>query len=72
MGFWLVAFSEHAEAVATKVPQEKLAIIVGNEAKGVRQSVMQQADYLFRLPTTGPVQSLNVSVALGIALTLVV
>lgn len=72
MGFWLVAMSEHAQEAATKVKHEKTVLIVGNEEKGVRHSVLQQADYCFKLPTTGHIKSLNVSVALGVALAMMI
>ena len=68
MGYWLVACSEHADIVFKPVQHDKVVLIVGNEEKGVRSSVLSQADYLLRLPTVGPIKSLNVSVALGVAL----
>lgn len=70
IGFWLVAFSEHADDCVVNIRQEKLVVVVGNEENGVRQSLLQQADYNFRLPTNGHIKSLNVSVALGVSLAL--
>lgn len=45
-----------------------LAIVVGGEHKGIRPLVRQTCDYLLFIPATGRVNSLNASVAGGIAL----
>lgn len=45
-----------------------LAIIVGNEAKGVSKTIINNSDQLVYIPMKGTVQSLNVSVATGILL----
>ena len=43
-------------------------IVMGAEGKGLRQLIKKSCDYLVRIPMTGNVESLNVSVATGIAL----
>ena len=45
-----------------------LVLILGNEISGVRDSLVSQADYAFEIPQYGFKQSLNVSVAYGIAI----
>ncbi|WP_099018353.1 23S rRNA (guanosine(2251)-2'-O)-methyltransferase RlmB [Marinicella litoralis] len=45
-----------------------VAIILGNEGKGLRHLVKQSCDHLIHIPMAGEVQSLNVSVATGVAL----
>lgn len=45
-----------------------LAIIVGNESKGVSKTLLKQSDQNIFIPMNGTVQSLNVSVATGIIL----
>ncbi len=45
-----------------------VAIVMGNEGKGLRHLVKQSCDHLIHLPMAGEVQSLNVSVATGITL----
>jgi len=45
-----------------------LGLIVGNEVHGVEDSLVSRADVAFELPQYGAKQSLNVSVALGIAI----
>ena len=43
-------------------------IVMGTEGKGLRQLIMKTCDQLAQIPMTGNVESLNVSVATGIAL----
>ncbi len=45
-----------------------LVVVVGAEGKGLRKPVKQACSRLAKLPLTGPVASLNASVALAIAL----
>jgi 23S rRNA (guanosine2251-2'-O)-methyltransferase len=40
-----------------------LAIVVGNEGKGIRRLVKEKCDFLVRIPMHGKIESLNVSVA---------
>ena len=47
---------------------DPLAIVIGTEGKGLRQLIKKTCDYLATIPMTGNVESLNVSVATGIAL----
>ena len=48
-------------------PKFPLALVVGNEVKGVSKSILKKADKIIHLPMLGKKESLNVSVALGIA-----
>lgn len=45
-----------------------VALVMGNEGKGLRHLVKQSCDHLVHIPMAGEVQSLNVSVATGVAL----
>ena len=45
-----------------------LALIVGNEVKGVQKNVLELCDAVWHIPMQGKKESLNVSVAAGIAL----
>lgn len=48
-------------------PHFPLALVVGNELKGVSRSVLVRADKVIHLPMAGRKESLNVAVAFGIA-----
>lgn len=47
---------------------QPLAIVFGNESEGVSNLALEFADYLIRIPMVGMVQSLNLSVSVGIIL----
>lgn len=68
-GFWIVGSSlENAKSfteVDYKIP---IALIVGNEEKGIRKLTASKCDFLVKIPMSGKIQSLNVSVATGILL----
>ena len=52
-----------------KVPRGgKIALVVGNEVEGLPKSVLAKCDIAAEIPMRGMKESLNVSVALGIAL----
>ena len=49
-----------------------IAIVIGNEGKGLSDSVSKNCDYLAKIPMIGTVNSLNASVACGIFLSEIV
>ena len=50
------------------VDYRKSAVIIGNEANGVSQDILELADERIKIPMTGKTESLNASVATGIIL----
>jgi len=48
-------------------PKFPLALVVGNEVKGISKKVLQKCDKIIFLPMHGKKESLNVSVAFGVA-----
>lgn len=71
-GFWVIGTSEHAkESFDSARLDGPLAIVIGNEEKGMRSLTEKNCDWLLRLPTNGPLQSLNAGVATAVALALV-
>ena len=69
-GFWIVGSlltseSKNYTDIDFKMP---LAVIVGNEEKGIRKLVAENCDFLAKIPMMGKINSLNVSVATGILL----
>lgn len=47
---------------------EKIAIVLGNENRGVSEETKKRSDGIFYIPMKGMIQSLNVSVATGVIL----
>lgn len=50
----------------TLKPQFPLALIIGNEVKGISSSVLKRADAIIEISMHGAKESLNVSVAFGV------
>ena len=48
-------------------PKFPLALIIGNEVKGISKSILDKSDKIIYLPMSGQKESLNVSVAFGVA-----
>jgi len=68
-GYWLVGLDEKAEKTYTEVDYTTpTGIIMGGEGYGLHELTRKRCDFLVSLPTTGPVKSLNVSVATGVVL----
>ena len=65
----IVALEQDKKAVSyTKLKLNfPLALLVGNEVKGVSKNVLAKCDKIIELPMMGEKESLNVSVAFGIA-----
>jgi len=49
-------------------PKFPLALVVGNEVKGLSQKILARADKIIAIPMYGKKESLNVAVAAGIAI----
>lgn len=68
-GFWVIGSSLVNSKVYTEIDYRiPLALIVGNEEKGIRRLTSENCDILINIPMKGKIQSLNVSVAAGIML----
>ena len=68
-GFWIVGSSLENSKKYTEVDYKiPIALIVGNEEKGIRKLTASKCDFLVKIPMSGKIQSLNVSVATGILL----
>ena len=68
-GYWLVGLDERAEKSYTDVDLTgSIGIVLGREGEGLHELTRKRCDFLVSLPTTGPVRSLNVSVAAGVML----
>jgi 23S rRNA (guanosine2251-2'-O)-methyltransferase len=68
-GYWLVGLDERAEKNYTEVDLKgSIGVVLGGEGEGLHELTRKRCDFLVSIPTTGPVKSLNVSVAAGVML----
>lgn len=69
-GFTSVALDAAGEAPLDSLAEgiDKLLLIIGGEAKAVGQYILNEADYIASIPQAGKINSLNASVAAGIAM----
>jgi 23S rRNA (guanosine2251-2'-O)-methyltransferase len=68
-GVWIVGTDVESGKCYTELDYNiPLALVVGNEGKGVRRLVKEKCDFLVKIPMFGKVNSLNVSVAGAIIL----
>jgi len=67
LGLTLVGADEHGPAMYHQTDLSgPLALVMGAEGRGLRRLTSERCDVLVRLPMEGIVESLNVSVALGV------
>jgi 23S rRNA (guanosine2251-2'-O)-methyltransferase len=66
---WLTGLAGEADASLYDMDlRGKVALVVGGEGEGMRRLTREACDHLARIPMPGGMESLNVSVATGIAL----
>jgi 23S rRNA (guanosine2251-2'-O)-methyltransferase len=63
-GVWIVGTEmEAAKPYYEQDYRGSLAIVIGNEGKGIRRLVKEKCDFLIKIPMHGKIESLNASVA---------
>jgi 23S rRNA (guanosine2251-2'-O)-methyltransferase len=68
-GVWLTGLAGEAETSLYDVDLKgKVALVMGGEGEGMRRLTREACDHLARIPMPGEMESLNVSVATGVAL----
>lgn len=68
-GYWVVGLAGEADKDLCDIDLTgKMIVVMGSEGEGLRDLVAQKCDFLARIPMSGQVESLNVSVACGITL----
>jgi 23S rRNA (guanosine2251-2'-O)-methyltransferase len=69
VGYWLVGLDEQGKQSYTELDYTSpTGIVMGGEGNGLHELTRKRCDFLVSLPTSGPVKSLNVSVATGVVL----
>jgi 23S rRNA (guanosine2251-2'-O)-methyltransferase len=67
--YWIYGADANADQEMAGMRFEgRIGLVVGSEGKGIRPLIKKKCDFLFSLPMAGKIESLNVSVAGGIAL----
>ena len=66
-GFWLYALEADGTGIYKADLSGNVALVVGGEDSGVRRITRENCDFTLSIPLRGKVNSLNASVALGIA-----
>ncbi|WP_033161087.1 23S rRNA (guanosine(2251)-2'-O)-methyltransferase RlmB [[Mycoplasma] collis] len=68
--FWVygTTLSNNSKSIDDVIFNKPMAIVFGNEGKGLSKSVENSCDELIHIKMKGTVQSLNISVAVGIVL----
>ena len=65
-GFWIVGTDMNGQDYRTIDYSGKIAIIIGNEGKGMSSIISSNCDFIAEIPMYGKINSLNASVAAGI------
>ena len=66
-GYWVYALEAGGEDIYEEKFEGNIALVVGGEDSGVKRLTKQKCDKVLSIPLQGQVNSLNASVALGIA-----
>ncbi len=66
-GYWVYALEAGGEDIYKENFKGNIALVVGGEDSGVKRLTKQKSDKILSIPLQGKVNSLNASVALGIA-----
>ncbi len=68
-GYWVAGADGHkAQDYRYPAYDTPIALVIGNEGKGISRLVKENCDFFVSLPMVGKVESLNASVACGILL----
>lgn len=66
-GYWLYALEADGEDIYSEDFKGNVALVVGGEDSGVRRLTRENCDRVLSIPMRGKVNSLNASIALGVA-----
>ncbi len=68
-GYQIVSLEQTAKSInyINFKPKFPLVLVIGNEVGGVKKSLLSKSDKIIEIPMRGQKESLNVSVAFGVA-----
>jgi 23S rRNA (guanosine2251-2'-O)-methyltransferase len=71
-GFYIIGLETDKKAINiskfnSQISKKKMVLVVGNEVKGLSKEVLKRCDKIIKIPMLGKKESLNVSVAFGVA-----
>jgi 23S rRNA (guanosine2251-2'-O)-methyltransferase len=64
--FWIYAAAAGGDAPSSIDFRGKVALVVGNEGKGIRRNVLEHCDRIVTIPMSGHVESFNVATAAAV------
>jgi tRNA G18 (ribose-2'-O)-methylase SpoU len=69
-GYTIIAIEQDARAVSYRNVKQmpKMAFVLGSEVLGIPKTILEECDVIAEIPMRGKKESLNVSVAAGVAL----
>lgn len=67
-GYWIIGTDMKGTNYTEFDYKGKIAIVIGNEGKGISRLVKENCDFIATIPMIGQVNSLNASVATGVLL----
>jgi 23S rRNA (guanosine2251-2'-O)-methyltransferase len=68
-GYWIVGTEMKASKTIFEMDfKMPIGLLIGNEGKGVRKSLIDKCDFIVRIPMSGKLDSMNVSVSTGVFL----
>ena len=65
-GYWIYAAAANGDAPSEIDFAGKVALVLGNEGKGIRRNVLEHCDRVMSIPMRGHVESFNVATAAAI------
>lgn len=66
-GFWIYGADMDGESIYDLDYDSPIALVFGNEGKGISKLTLEKCDYIYKIPMKGTLDSLNVSVSAGIS-----
>lgn len=66
-GYWIVSSSGNTKIEYTEIDYKTpIALVIGNEGNGISRLVLENSDFVAKIPMVGHVESLNASVATAV------